>query len=74
MSTQLAQDLKHGGRISLRRRATDDLRPEQIAQAARYIADRARAAHAMLRPNRLHLAMSTPAAFAVLLGYHMTAL
>ncbi len=74
MSDQLAQSLKLGGRISLRSTSTDDLTPDNIAQAARYVANQVRTAHATLKPPRIHLTMSTPAAFAVLFGHHMTAL
>jgi hypothetical protein len=74
MSDQTAQSLRLGGRISLRRTSRDDLTPDNIAQIARYVADQARTAHATLRPPRIHLTMSTPAAFSVLLGYHTTAL
>ena len=74
LSDPLAQGLKLGGRMSLRRTSTDDLTPDNIAQTARHVADQVRTADATLRPSRIHLAMSTPAAFAVLLGHHMTAL
>lgn len=74
MSDQLAQRLKLGGRISLRRNSTDELTPENIAQTARYVADQARSANSKLRPGTVHLTLSAPAAFAVLLGHHLTAL
>ena len=73
-ASRLAQDLNLGGRISLRRRSSDDLTADDIAQMARYVADRARAAPAKIRPARIHFVLAAPAAFAVLLGYHMTAL
>lgn len=73
-ASRLAQNIKLGGRISLRRRSADDLTADDVAQMARYVADQARAANARIRPTRIHLALSTPAAFVVLLGYHMTSL
>jgi len=63
-----------GGRISLRRAGSGDLSAEEISQLARTTADRIRKGHATLRPNRIHLAMSAPAAYAGLLGHHLTAL
>lgn len=71
---QLARSLELGGRLSLSRTTTDDLTPQNIAQAARFVADHARAARATLQPRQIHITMSAPAAFAVLFGHHMTAM
>ena len=63
-----------GGRISLTRRDTDDLSPQQIASLARWTASTIRSAHATVHPNTIHLTQAVPAAFAALLGHHLTAL
>ena len=63
-----------GGRISLTRLDTTDLSPEQIASLARWTATIIRSAHATAHPNTIHFAQAVPAAFAALLGHHLTAL
>lgn len=63
-----------GGRISLTRATTTDITPTEIGQLARFAAETIRGAHATVRPQRIHLTISAPAAYAALLGHHMTAL
>ena len=74
LSDQLAATVPLGGRISLVRSWNSDLTATDMSQSARYVADKIRAAHAVLRPSRIHITISAPAAFAVLLGHHLTAL
>jgi hypothetical protein len=62
------------GRLSLSPGATDDLTPQEIAATARSTAERVRHATGTIRPMRIHLTMAAPAAYAALLGHHMTAL
>ncbi|MYB74587.1 MAG: toll/interleukin-1 receptor domain-containing protein [Acidimicrobiia bacterium] len=63
-----------GGRISLIRQESDDLSPVQIACLARWTANLIRQAHGVLLPNAIHFTQAVPAAFAALLGHHLTAL
>ena len=63
-----------GGRISLSRPDTNDLSPERIARLARWAARTIRSAHATARPDTIHFTQAVPAAFAALLGHHLTAL
>ena len=63
-----------GGRISLSRADTNDLSPEQIASLARRAATIIRTANATTHPDTIHFAQAVPAAFAALLGHHLTAL
>ena len=63
-----------GGRISLTRSDPTDLTPEQIASLARWTATIIRSAHATVHPSTIHFAQAVPAAFAALLGHHLTAL
>lgn len=63
-----------GGRISLTRQNPDDLLPDQIAGLARWTANLIRKAHAIVQPDTIHFTQAVPAAFAALLGYHLTAL
>ncbi|WP_423916844.1 SAVED domain-containing protein [Candidatus Poriferisodalis sp.] len=76
LTSQLAASLPRvGGRISLSRRVSGvDLSPAEIASSARWAANLIRKAHAALRPATIHLTQATPAAFAALLGHHLTAL
>lgn len=73
---QLAADLPPaGGRISLSRKNPDgDLSSDEIAHAARWSANLIRKSHAKLRPTTIHITQAAPAAFAGLLGHHLTAL
>ena len=63
-----------GGRISLTRRDTGDLSPAQIASLARWTATTIRSANATTHPDTIHFTQAVPAAFAALLGHHLTAL
>lgn len=63
-----------GGRISLSHRDTSDLSPGQIASLARRAATTIRSAHAIVQSDTIHIAQAVPAAFAALLGHHLTAL
>ena len=63
-----------GGRISLIRQESDDLSPEQMAGLARWTADLIRRAQAAVQPEAIHFTQAVPAAFASILGYHLTAL
>ncbi len=76
LTNSLAAELPPaGGRISLTRsRAHGDLPTDEIAHAARWSANLIRSAHATLRPSTIHITQAAPAAFAGLLGHHLTAL
>ena len=63
-----------GGRLSLSRSDAGDLSPTEISDLARGVADKIRSAHARLKPSTIHLMMAVPAAFAGLLGHHLSAL
>ncbi len=63
-----------GGRISLTRSDHTDLTPEEIASLARWAATVIRSAQATVHPSTIHFAQAVPAAFAALLGHHLTAL
>ena len=73
-SSDLASLLDLGGRLSLTRSSSDTMSPGEIVSAARFAATKVRSAHAVLRPEKIHLAMAAPAGFAALLGYHLTSL
>lgn len=75
LTDQLAARLPPaGGRISVIRSTTGDLSDREISQLALATADRIRAAHAAIRPERMHFTMAAPAGYSALLGYHLTAL
>ena len=75
LTDRLAADMPRlGGRLSLTAETSADLTPTQISASAYDAAKRIRTAHASVRPNRIHVTMAVPAAFAALLGYHATAL
>ena len=73
-ASELARYLDAGGRLSLYRTGHADLSPQEISQLARCVAERIRDGHAKLRPAVIHVALSAPAAFAGLLGHHLSAL
>ncbi len=72
--TLAAQLPPAGGRISLSRTKQDDLSPGEISCLARCAAAIIRDGHSKAHPRRIHLTIAAPAAYATLLGHHLTAL
>jgi hypothetical protein len=72
--TMAAAMPRPGGRLSISTESTQDLTPTQIAASALRVSNQIRNSVAILRPERVHLTMAVPAAFAALLGHHTPAI
>jgi hypothetical protein len=74
-ASELISRLPHpGARLSLSVHSEADFCAEMVACLARETANRVRTAHAKVSPNRIHVMMAAPTAYAGLLGSHLTAL